>query len=439
MVGWNTLSVLVFALLWLSGTAFHALSAETKTFPSFWNSTEKAVEQSHTVLWSQRVDRHGVIQDHVAELPTPEDCRLGKPNVIGWWSPIEDGPMFTGLYLPAACERARRSGAEADKTKASRLAQGLLKCASVSDVPGMIVRGMGTDGRCHYPLGSDDQTHPWFYGLHAYVTSGLASEVERAQIVAKMKEVADVLQGTGWRCPCDGDFKGQFRGGFQGHLFRDAVRYLFMLRAMYDVTHDRIWLERYQQAAAEHPKGSEKTRVEICAAGLSHDREAIKGIEDYQMWIYVGSQGSLVKLIAMEKDQTLLQHYRAGLASNAKTALASIGVHKEFNNDDTQLYGDANWREAFVPWQPQKTQEEGEKQSKVADKAKRGTRKHYESRCMRNPLAAAAITAMTGDGQGREAIEQAIRHYDYSKLYRSEFFFAECAYFALPPVDGKSR
>ena len=423
----------------MSGPGLRGQGTDKTDFSSFWNSTEKAIEQAHAVLWNQRVDRHGVIQDHVAELPTPEDCRLGKPNVIGWWSPIEDGPMFTGLYLPAACERARRSGAEADKAKASRLAHGLLMCASVSDVPGMIVRGMGTDGRCHYPLGSDDQTHPWFYGLHAYVTSGLANEAERGQIVAKMKEVADVLQSTGWRCPCDGDFKGQFRGGFQGHLFRDAVRYLFMLRAMHDVTHDRIWLERYQQAAAEHPKGSEKTRAEICAVGLSHDREAIKGIEDYQMWIYVGSQGSLVKLIAMEKDQTLLQHYRAGLASNAKTALASIGAHKEFNNEDTQLYGDANWREAFVPWQPQKTQEEGEKQSKVADKAKRGTRKHYEARYMRNPLAAAAIAAMTGDAQGREAIEQAIRHYDYLRLYRSELFFAECAYFALLPVDGKSR
>ena len=153
-----------------------------------------AVEQAHAQLWGRYVDRNGVILDYVGEIPTPDDCAVGRPNAIGWWSPIENGPMFTGLYLPAACERARRSGDAVDKANARRLAQGLLKCASVSDVPGFIARGMGTDGKCHYPLGSDDQTHPWFYGLHAYVVSGIPSEVERKQIAEKMKEVADVLE-----------------------------------------------------------------------------------------------------------------------------------------------------------------------------------------------------------------------------------------------------
>ena len=52
---------------------------------------------------------------------------------------------------------------------------------------------------------------------------------------------------------------------------------------------------------------------------------------------------------------------------------------------------------------------------------------------MRNPLAGAAIVALAGDGAGREVIERAIRHYDYSKLNMAEFFFAECAFYALPP------
>ncbi len=401
-------------------------------FPSFWKSTTEAIEQSHAVLWSQRIDRQGLMLDNIGEIPTPEDCRLGRPNAIGWWSPIENGPMFTGLYLPAACERARRSGNESDKANARRLAQGLLKCASVSDVPGFIARGMGTDGQCHYPLGSDDQTHPWFYGLHAYLKSGIPSAAERNQIVSKMKEVADVLLGSAWRCPCDGDFKGQFRGGFQGHLFRDAARYLFMLRAMHDVTQDAAWLDRYQKAAAECPKGSEKTRAEICAIGYVHDREAIKKIDEYSLWIYVGAQGSLAQLATMEPNKTLRAQYHAGLAINATNALVAIGAHKEFDNNDTKVFGDANWRSVFAPWQPQKTQAEAEQLSKVADKMKRGERKHYESKYMRNPLAGAAIVALTGDGYGRDMIERTVRHYDYSKLYRSELFFAECAYYALP-------
>jgi hypothetical protein len=406
--------------------------AQAAAEPSTARTTFQAVEQAHAELWGKRIDRHGVMLDYVGEIPTPEDCKLGRPNAIGWWSPIENGPMFTGIYLPAMCERARRSGAAADKANARRLAEGLVKCASVSDVPGFIARGMGTDGRCHYPLGSDDQTHPWFLGLHAYCKSGLPSDAERALIVKKMQEVANVLESTGWKCPCDGAFTGDFRGGFQGHLFRDAVRYLFMLRAMADVTRDNVWLERYRKAAAERPAKSEKTRAEICAAGYPHDREAIKGIEEYALWIYVGSQGALAKLVAMETDATLCAQYRVGLALNAKSALASIEAYKGFDNNDTKFFGNTNWRAVYTTWFPQPTQAEAKRLSETGDPKKRGPRKGYESRYMRNPLAATAVVALAGDGTGRDTIEQALRHYDYTKLKMSEFFFAECAYYALP-------
>ena len=145
-----------------------------------------AVASAHAVLWSKFIGADGLIHDYVGELPGPEDCEHGRPNAIGWWSPIENGPMFTGTYLVAMCERARLTGDEVDREKARRLARGLIKCASVSDVPGFIARGMGTDGQCHYPMGSQDQTHPWFLGLHAYVTSGIPNDEERAEVVKKM-------------------------------------------------------------------------------------------------------------------------------------------------------------------------------------------------------------------------------------------------------------
>lgn len=392
----------------------------------------QAVEQAHSELWRRFVDPHGIIRDFVGELPTPEDCALGKPNAIGWWSPIENGPMFTGLYLPAACERASRSGDSSDKEQARRLAQGLLKCASVSDVPGFIARGVGSDGVCHYPLSSDDQTHPWFYGLHAYYKSNLPTADDRQMIATKVKEVADALDATRWRIPCEGAFKGEFRGGFQGHLFRDAVRYLFILRATYDITGDRVWLDRYQKALTERPGHAGKTRGEICAEGYPFDREAIKNIDQSQLWIYVGCQASLAKLISMETDATLLTHYRAGLAVNARNALPAISAHTSFENNDTKVFGNADWRAVYSTWFAQPTQADAEKLAKISDPAKRGERKGYESRWMRNPLAAAAIVAMIGDGTEREAIERALRHYDYSKLNMAEFFFAECAFYALP-------
>jgi hypothetical protein len=395
-------------------------------------SLHEAVAQAHAELWRTRVDAHGVIRDYVGDLPTPEDCNLGRPNAIGWWSPIENGPMFTGLYLPAACERARRSGTPADAAKAQRLAQGLLKCASVSAVPGFIARGMGSDGTCHYPLGSDDQTHPWFYGLHAYCRSGIPSATERQGIVAKMAAVAGVLEARAWHCPCEGAFAGQSRGAFQGHLFRDACRYLFMLRAMYDVTRDGVWLERYLKALAERPLQSTATRLEICAEGYPHERTAIKGIDGNSLWIYVGSQGSLAQLVALEADAALQAPYCAGLAANASHALPAMEACREFDNRDTKVFGNADWRAVYTTWFPQATQADAERLAQTGDRAKAGERKHYEARHMRNPLAAAAIVARAGNRADREAVERVLCHYDYARLSMSEFFLAECAYYALP-------
>jgi hypothetical protein len=400
--------------------------------------TARAVEAAHATLWQSFVGPDGVIRDYVGDLPTPEDCALGRPNAIGWWSPIENGPMFTGLYLPAMCERAKRSGRSADKEQARRLAQGLMLCASVSDVPGFIARGMGTDGRCHYPLGSDDQTHPWFYGLHAYAMSDLPDGAERERIVAKMREVADVLESTGWRCPCDGAFKGDFRGGYKGHLFRDAVRYLHLLRVMADVTGEEVWLRRYRTALAERPEKSDKTRAEICALGYPLDREAIANIDATQLWIYVGSQGALAKLAALETDEAVLKLYRAGLAVNAASARPSIGAYRQFDNADAKVFGHADWRACYPEWFPQKTQADALRLSKTGDKKKMGERKGYEVRFMRNPLAAAAVVALAGDAGGRDEIERAITHYDYAKLNMAELFFAECAWYALPEATGVS-
>ncbi len=390
------------------------------------------INKAHTVLWSKFIGEDGLIHDFVGKIPTPEDCQLGRPNAIGWWSPIENGPMFTGTYLAAICERARRSGAAADREKASRLARGLLRCASVSDVPGFIARGMGTDGKCHYPMGSQDQTHPWFYGLHAYATSGIPTAEERKAVVDKMEEVAEALETFNWKCPCDGAFQGQFRGNFKLFRHHGAVMYLFILRAMRDVTGDPVWLERYQTAMKERSEKTGKTRLEICAEGYPHDREQIKNIDRALLWIYVSSQGALARLAEWETDEDARAQYRAGLAVNARGALAVIDAYKTFDNGDTKVFGHARWREGYPGWFPQKTQADAEKMASRRDREILGQRKGYEASRMRNPLAAAAIIALAGYQDGFESVQSAICHYDYTRLHMAEFFFAECAYYALP-------
>ena len=392
----------------------------------------QAIDQAHTETWRRFVDEHGIVRDYVGELPTPEDCRLGKPNAIGWWSPIENGPMFTGMYLNAMVERARRSGAAADRELARKLSLGLLKCASVSDVPGFIARGVGSDGKCHYPLSSDDQMHPWFLGMHAYLRSDIPTPAERVILVAKVREVAGVLEANGWRVSCDGAFKGQFRGGFKGELFRDAVRYLYLLKATYEITGEAIWLERYQQALAEKPAKSAETRLQICAEGYPRDRVAIKNIDNFQLWIYVGSQAGLAKLVASELDNAVKAAYQKGLAVNATNALPAVSSHVKFDHADQKIFGHAHWREVYAAWFPQPTQEDARRLSEIIDGKKAGGRKYYESLWMKNPLAAASIVALAGEESGRPAVLKAVGYYDYAQLNMAEFFFAEVAYYALP-------
>ncbi|QDU13182.1 hypothetical protein CA11_09640 [Gimesia maris] len=75
---------LLLAWLLTSLSAVPAAEPVTQLAPS-------GINQTHAELWGQFVVSYGIIHDFEGDLPTPEDCRLGKPNAIGWWSPVEDG------------------------------------------------------------------------------------------------------------------------------------------------------------------------------------------------------------------------------------------------------------------------------------------------------------------------------------------------------------
>lgn len=204
---------------------------------------------------------------------------------------------------------------------------------------------------------------------------------------------------------------------------------------MQDLTGDSVWRQRYEKARDAKPHGSVETRVQICAEGYARDHEAISHIPDLQQWIYVGSQAALAALSAMENEPEVRLLYQDGLRANAHASLNALEVYRDFDNADTQLFGSADWRAVYSTWFPQPTQADAERLARIYDAEMRGGRKSYEQRLMQNPLAAAAITAMAGDGTGREVLEKVIRHYDYSKIKMSTFFFAECAWYALPGVE----
>lgn len=63
------------------------------------------INRLHRQVWDRFVRTpHGHILDYVGDrgeiyYPTPEQCESAIPNGLGWWTPIENGAFFTGLYI----------------------------------------------------------------------------------------------------------------------------------------------------------------------------------------------------------------------------------------------------------------------------------------------------------------------------------------------------
>lgn len=94
----------------LQETAHKAVVGSRNEASSTRTAMTRKVEQAHPEIWRRFVDVHGIMLDFTdldgsVNYPTPEECRDGKPNALGWWSPIESGAMFNGLYMDVAILR----------------------------------------------------------------------------------------------------------------------------------------------------------------------------------------------------------------------------------------------------------------------------------------------------------------------------------------------
>lgn len=406
-----------------------AVATMALTLTAGARTVDEAVEQANETLWKTFVSPHGILYDYVGKLPTPEDCAKGRPNALGWWSPIENGPMFTGPYLKAMVLRAQRTGAAEDREKCRKLAEGLLLCASVSDVPGMICRGVGTDGRCHYPLGSNDQTCPWFYGLDGYLKSGFADEAMKKRVADKMLEVGRALEKNGWKLPCDGAFKGENRGQLLGDglpFQGSSPAYLFILHALWDATRDWSWGVKYNAATFEPQPGTDLKRIEVCERGYPADKELKKfNMEPNLLWIYTCQVAMLAELAQRESRYDVGARFRAGVERSADAARRFIAAYTNYSNVAERPFKYANWRTGYT-WHEQKTQKDAEQVAYTGNGKILGNRKRYERDTMTAPLSAALICACAR--RYRDEVERAIAHYDYSTLAISEFFAAPLAY-----------
>lgn len=399
-------------------------------------TTAANVEQAHTEIWRRFVDKHGVVLDAVNvdghyDRPTAEECRAGKPNALGWQTPTENGAMFTGLYMDAACLRWQRSKSEEDAEKVRRLARGLMFLAERSSVKGFIARNAATDGTTPYPMGSNDQTLPWFYGLWRYLESGLPTPDERRLIIEKMVEVANALELSDWRMPNDVGAPSPYRGSFAWFTWDCAPRLLFMLKVMHQLTGDEKWDRLYQESARASGGNPAHTRLEICQTGMTSKKEFPHS--------WTGSMGviSLRGLWELETDPELKGIYAEGLLASARRAAESLPIHMRWNNDKIPTYLH-DWRQLNDTWYPQQSEADAanlaEEHIKLANRL--APNSWHFGRDMREPIFAAMIVTMSPDpafvAEQRAEVEAVLQHYSYDKLPRVEFFPVESAWYRLP-------
>ncbi|HSI14131.1 MAG TPA: hypothetical protein VK961_18935 [Chthoniobacter sp.] len=412
-----------------------------------------AAQVVHDEIWRRFIDEYGILVDYTdldGHFPraTAEECREGKPNALGWWTPTENGSMFNGMYMDAIVHRWKLSRAGADKEKARTLMKGLLRLSTLGPI-GFIARNVADDGKTPYPMGSNDQTGPWFYGLWRYVHEGLATSEERDIIVDQMVAVATVLAANRWLMPCNTGAPSPFRGSFAGFSWETAPRLLFVLKAMHELTRDAKWADMYQKAVEERgtpplppsapgaPAATpfpQQSRLEICR----------KGMEFHGRWRHSWTCASgiicLRGLWEMETNASYLRAYAQGLSASLQLATESLPIARQFDKASTAVCL-IDWRELNAWWQPQHSEMDAvnvaERQAKELGRL--SPRRWAEFNQVRESLFAAWIVTMCPDRSlvepHRAAILEAIQHFDYKRLYYSQFFPAEAAAYRLQLLE----
>jgi len=403
------------------------ISARAKSAES---STESTAEKAHAEIWRRFVDRRFDTLLHYTGLhgevvfPTAEECAASQPNGMSWSMPIEDGPFFGGLFLDGLINRwrARRDAESAEKVR--RIAFGLVKLAEASPLPGFIPRGLGEDGKSFYPASSEDQVFPWFYGLWCYLRTDLPSPAEREQIVKHLVATVRAIEGHGWRVPCVRPEFG-FRGDFTRPTAHDAARFLFLLRAMSELTGEPRWMEECHRRLPEKIGPKQVVRADVLAAGLEY---IVPGGESF-VWTHAMSQAALRALADDEKDSETREIFQRGLRASAERVLPHLDRAKRYDPAN-KLAFDSDWRFLKDSWKPQANCDEAIALARhqLTLWAEHNPRSPYEDDTVREPLFAAWIVLLSGDAELFAAhgprIREMLRQYEWSGLYTSTFFAA---------------
>ncbi len=316
--------------------------------------------------------------------------------------------------------------------KARRLMEGLLFLNSISDVKGFVGRGVSTDGKSHYPMGSNDQTLPWFYGLWRYWQSGLATPREKQRIQTHLRETAEIIVKLGWKMPAKPPFNT--RGSFAGFSFGSVTRQLFVMKLMHTVTGDSRWDVMYRASLEQRGGKENASKREVCAKGMVFEDGRTHN------WTSCCEVAALRGLWEMETETTLKATFAKGLRASAELAAQSLPLALQFDPHNPAPFSQ-DWRKAMLPlWKPQTTENDAQTLAgqQLREFVKLSPRRNKETAFIREPTSAAWIVTLCPDAalvkQHAQAIERVISRYDYTRLYLCTFFWVESAWWRLLDV-----
>jgi len=370
-------------------------------------------------------------------LPTPEECEKLIPNVLGWMTGIENGAFFAGLYLYALVGEYEEKPTEDLKEDILLLTRGLLKLEEVGKVDGFVARGVGTDGKCHYPFSSEDQVGPWILGLWKLYHSEIPGKEEKDRIGEALLRTLYGIRANGYRIPTE--WPGVTRGSYAGEDWRGVSKILFCAAALTELTGNPDLKKEFETLRDEKPGKSLFTRREIASHGFGPDMVRNTGL--IQFWIDVCAHMCLGELCRM--DAPCAEDYREGQRQNGLITGRFLEDWKRFELTDDQCkvpdFHDLSWEDCGHD--PEANMERGGRHCTEIFRIFPARRSEHQ--VLGNMLFAAWIAGTSGEERiekaALSALEEAVRTVDWKKLHLCYAFAAESALWQTHQAEYEQR
>ena len=370
------------------------------------------VEKIITIFEERFLTRDKVLLDYAGLhgeviLPTPEECALNKPNALAWVTPIENGGFFNGILLSGILKCWEKAPSPKLAAFARTLLQGLFALQDKSPVPGCILRGLGSDGKCHYPASSNDQVVPFLLGVWEFAHSPLAAPEEKEGCRKRCYTLVKALEKNGWIIP--GARPGFDRGSISALGGTCSCHLLFASIILEEMEGgdrvEKILQERKECLAAGYPDITKR----FASWYTTHNYYIMRDLADR---------------VKGRKEETFL---RESIRLTAEAALPALDFWKEYKED---LKFDPDWRVMNEKWFPQKDCKEAEKCVNEQGQLFRDLSPAYmnEHINIMIPLSSAWMVLLAEDEKLRkEAMDRILamlQEIPYEKLYCSTHLYA---------------